>query len=85
VIKTGEQGELWLGTYGGGLNRFNPKSGNFSHFCLKQGMINDSVRGIVEDNQGNLWISTTLGLSRFDPVALSFDHYNVNDGLQKKS
>ncbi|NQZ11086.1 MAG: response regulator, partial [Algicola sp.] len=82
VIKTGKKGVLWLGTYGGGLNRFNTKSGEFSHFRKKQGMINDSVRGIVKDNLGDFWISTTLGLSRFDSVKTSFTHYNVNDGLQ---
>ena len=38
--------------------------------------------GIVEDNQGRLWISTNHGLCCFDPDRMKFRNYDVSDGLQ---
>ncbi|NND35041.1 MAG: response regulator, partial [Saprospiraceae bacterium] len=34
------------------------------------------------DQQGNLWISTNAGISKFDPVSVAFSNYSVSDGLQ---
>jgi two-component system sensor histidine kinase ChiS len=76
------KGILWLGTYGGGLNRFDLSSGLFSHYRTDDGLSDDSIYGIVEDDDGQLWLSTNQGLSRFDPKAVSFVNYDVNDGLQ---
>ncbi|MGE5123293.1 MAG: triple tyrosine motif-containing protein, partial [Acidobacteriaceae bacterium] len=38
--------------------------------------------GIVEDEQGYLWLSTNDGLARFDPHTGSSQNYDYNDGLQ---
>lgn len=40
------------------------------------------IHGILEDNDGNLWLSTHKGLSKFDPINETFRNYDVNDGLQ---
>ena len=45
-------------------------------------MPSDSIWGILEDDQGRLWLSTANGLSRFDPRMESFRNYDVSDGLQ---
>jgi PAS domain S-box-containing protein len=37
---------------------------------------------ILEDDNGNLWLSTTKGLSRFDPRTVSIKTYGYADGLQ---
>ncbi|MCJ8271958.1 MAG: ATP-binding protein, partial [Psychrosphaera sp.] len=46
------------------------------------GLGNDTVYGILEDNAAQLWLSTNKGLSRFDPVAQVFRNYDESDGLQ---
>jgi len=73
---------LWIGTYGGGLNLFDIKTGIFTHFKEKDGLANNVVYGILEDNNNNLWISTNKGLSKFNPETGVFKNYDVGDGLQ---
>ncbi|MBT9188609.1 two-component regulator propeller domain-containing protein [Zobellia russellii] len=79
-------GDLWVGTFGGGLNKFIPgENGNddsFISYSLKDGLPNNVIKGILEDREGNLWLSTNMGLSKFDPVNETFKNYNESDGLQ---
>ncbi len=75
-------GNLWIGTNGGGLNKFDPNTNKFTRFTTQSGLPNDVVYGILEDVQGNLWLSTNKGLSTFNPQKLSFKNYDYNDGLQ---
>jgi len=53
---------LWIGTKGGGLNRFDKTTGDFLHLTTKDGMPDDVVYGIVADNAGNVWGSTNKGI-----------------------
>jgi PAS domain S-box-containing protein len=89
-IYQGKDGILWVGTYGGGLNKFNPDPGIFTHYKQKDGLPNEVIYGILPDWQGNLWLSTNKGLSKFNPVVdlLSekrirspFRNYDTHDGL----
>lgn len=77
-----EAGTLWIGTYGGGLNQFDRATGRFKVYREKQGLANDVIYGILGDNQGNLWLSSNKGLSKFNPKTQAFRHYDVLDGLQ---
>jgi len=73
---------LWIGTVGGGLNKFDRETGQFTHYTEKDGLPNDAIYGILEDDNGHLWLSTNKGLSRFDPKTETFKNYDVTDGLQ---
>lgn len=75
-------GALWIGTHGGGLDRFEPKNGVFTHFTENEGLPNNVIYGILEDESGNLWLSTNFGISRFDTFNNTFRNFTVNDGLQ---
>ncbi|MBN1149224.1 MAG: GAF domain-containing protein [Anaerolineales bacterium] len=75
-------GVLWVGTFGEGLNKFDRQSGSFEHFTTLDGLPNDVIYGILEDEQGFLWLSTNKGLSRFDPLTETFHNYDTSDGLQ---
>lgn len=74
--------QLWIGTRGGGLNCFDKKTGQFSHYTELDGLADNVVYGIVPDNEGNLWCSTNRGLSRFSPSNGLFVNYDESDGLQ---
>ncbi len=80
------KGELWIGTFGGGLNKFIPETENnpasFKSYSDKDGLPNKVIKGILEDESGNLWLSTNKGLSKFNPELEIFKNYDVNDGLQ---
>ena len=75
-------GILWVGTFGGGLNRFDRKNEIFTSYTEKDGLPNDVIYGILEDNEHNLWLSTNNGISKFNPQTESFSNYDVKDGLQ---
>jgi signal transduction histidine kinase/sugar lactone lactonase YvrE len=75
-------GVLWIGTFGGGLNKFDRESESFQHYLQADGLASDVVYGILEDDSGNLWLSTNGGLSKFDPISETFRNYDVSDGLQ---
>ena len=74
---------LWIGTGGGGLNEFERATGTFKRYLYENsGLASNIVYGILEDEEGNLWLSTNQGLSKFDPRTEAFKNYDVNDGLQ---
>jgi signal transduction histidine kinase/streptogramin lyase len=76
------KGRLWIGTAGGGLNLYHPETDTFSFYLEKDGLPNGFVYGILEDEQGHLWMSTNFGISRFDPETKMFRNFNADDGLQ---
>ncbi len=80
-IHQAADGVLWIGTVGG-LNRFVPESGSFVAYRERDGLPNDFVYGILEDDAGGLWLSTNKGLARFDPRNLAVKTYDRADGLQ---
>lgn len=77
-----KNGSFWVGTGGAGLNKFNRIS-NFTAFTQhSHGLTNDMVVGMLEDNSGNIWLSTYYGLSKFDPRTETFVNFSELDGLQ---
>lgn len=73
---------LWIGTAGGGLNRFDKERETFTHFTEKEGLSNNVVYAILSDKEGNLWMSTNHGLTRFNPRTRAFKNFDIKDGLQ---
>jgi ligand-binding sensor domain-containing protein len=73
---------LWVGTAGGGLNRFDMVNEVFVHFTQKDGLPDNVIYAILSDNDQNLWMSTNHGLSRFNPKTLEFKNFDIKDGLQ---
>lgn len=75
-------GNLWISTFGGGLNHFDTKTKKFKAYTVKNGLPNNLACAVLVDNKNKVWVCTTNGLSKFDPVTLKFRNYNVSDGLQ---
>ncbi|MBT3252668.1 MAG: hypothetical protein HN995_02015 [Candidatus Marinimicrobia bacterium] len=66
------QGNLWIGTYVSGLNKYIDETESFVHYphnpsdSLSLGK--GSIWGLIEDQNGYIWIGTSGGgLSRLDP------------------
>lgn len=74
-------GILWIGTYNG-LDVFDPTTGLFKTYSIREGLTSDAILGIVVDDNGIVWMSTRNGLSRFDPQTEEFIHFTYQDGLQ---
>jgi PAS domain S-box-containing protein len=77
---------LWIGTFGGGLNKMDLGTGAFYHFRAATddlGKISsDYIYSIYRGEPGILWIGTfDGGLNRFDIKTEKFKHYGMSDGL----
>jgi signal transduction histidine kinase/DNA-binding response OmpR family regulator len=73
---------LWIGTFGGGLNLYDDQNNSFTHFMAKDGLPHNTIKAISEDNNGNLLITTSNGISIFDPDKKIFNNFDGSDGLQ---
>lgn len=73
---------LWIGTAGGGLNRMDITNGSFLNYSEKDGLPNNTVYGLLSDKEGNLWLSTNHGISRFTLGTGLFVNFDVQNGLQ---
>jgi len=71
---------LWIGT-DRGLNRFNIADKSFDSFTTANGLPNDYVYGILEDESGLLWLSTNLGLCSLNPESGNIKVFSTHDGL----
>ncbi len=84
-IYVDKQGILWIGTFGGGLNRFDPKTEKFEYFTEENsGLPNNVIYGVLGDDHGNIWVSSNRGISKYIPSSNTFINYDVDDGLQSK-
>jgi streptogramin lyase len=72
------EGRLWIGTYGGGLCRYDGES--FTTYTTDDGLAHNWVRALLQDSNGHLWIGTDGGgLTRYDGEA--FTTYTTDDKL----
>jgi ligand-binding sensor domain-containing protein/signal transduction histidine kinase len=77
------RGDLWVGT-AGGLHRMERGPGGktvFRRFAVAPTREQVPIGGILEDGSGQIWASTTVGLTRVDPETGGFKSYGANDGL----
>jgi signal transduction histidine kinase/ligand-binding sensor domain-containing protein/DNA-binding NarL/FixJ family response regulator len=83
AILEDKKGRLWIGTEGIGLVLFDKERSTIAkRFTEEDGLCNNSVLNIQEDDKGQLWLSTFHGLSRFDPEKKTFSNFYQEDGLQ---
>ena len=87
-----QQTVLWVGT-SSGLNKLVIKSASEINkldasntevivYTTENGLANNSIKSILEDENGNLWLGTNAGISFFDIEKVSFINYTSADGLK---
>lgn len=75
---------IWLGGNGSGLYKLeNEKNGSFKfkNYTTEDGLPNNTIIGIVEDDNSYLWISSNNGVSQLDKKSMIFSNYTKHDGL----
>lgn len=82
------RGIMWVGTRDG-LNAYDPDKQQFITFRIKDGLPDNNIIFIQEDNDHHLWISTSNGLSKITvqpgkngSIGISCHNYDEKDGLQ---
>ena len=74
-IQEDRDGNLWISTYGGGLNFFDRRAQRFVHF----NSTNNLLEGLELDKYGNAWSISNGGLQRFDPKSRTFTYFELPD------
>ena len=83
------QDVMWVGTHGGGLNRYNEGTDNFTRFRHIEGdsksLSHDEITTVYEDAEGIIWVGTTWGgLNRFDRETETFEAFYPEPSKLKK-
>jgi signal transduction histidine kinase/ligand-binding sensor domain-containing protein len=76
-----KSGNLWLGTYGGGIYYFDRKQNKFQNYQRSDGLSGDYINTLAFDSTGNLWISTVNGIDIMDTKTKNIRH--VNEPMQQ--
>lgn len=84
-----KKGNIWIRTWGGGINKFDPKSGNFEIYKHEQGnektLASNKIQYIFQDRKGNILAGTfDAGLSIFDYQTKNFKTFK-HDPKSKSS
>ena len=72
-----KDGNLWFGTYGGGVSRYDGKS--FTNLSLAYGIEDNQLFSIYQDKDRNMWFGTWDGVVKYD--GKSFKIYGSANGL----
>ncbi|HWR75568.1 MAG TPA: response regulator [Bacteroidales bacterium] len=80
--------EVYVATFGGGLNRvISPvsegKKPTFKSYTVSRGAPDDVILSIVDDMGGNLWLSSERGILKFHKEDESFEIYSDQSGVEK--
>ncbi|HET6559238.1 MAG TPA: two-component regulator propeller domain-containing protein [Prolixibacteraceae bacterium] len=79
------EGIVWFGNIAAGLDRFDPVSGQFTNYSIKDGLPGNSITSILVDDRNNLWVATDKGLVKFNTKTNKMIVFDTKDGLQNKS
>jgi len=82
TVSEDKKGNLLIGTAGGGLNCLDLSTGRCRVISEQDGLISNTIHGVIEDKFGDLWVTTNRGLSRIDLTRNKIDNFNMLDGLQ---
>ncbi len=76
---------LWLGTYFGGVFSFDFQTSLAKRYNEKNGLLYDGATGMVEDDHGNLWLSTFKGISILNLQTKEVRNLTVANGLPSEN
>ncbi|MCF8423360.1 MAG: SpoIIE family protein phosphatase [Bacteroidia bacterium] len=71
------RGNMWFGTNGGGVGKYD--GNKFSTISENDGLINNAIFSIIENNKNELVFGTSKGISVFNGI--NFKNYNEKQGL----
>ncbi|RDV13556.1 hypothetical protein DXT99_18630 [Pontibacter diazotrophicus] len=87
-ILADHKGIIWIGVWANGLDRFEPKTGKFTHYRHDpqnpKSLSDDLVTSLLEDKEGNIWVGTHKGLNLLHPETGTFTRYQ-HDAADPKS
>jgi len=80
ILQTSKH-EFWFGTLGSGLMYWNEATKKVKVYTKKDGLPNNVVYCVIQDQSKNLWMSTNKGICCFNPTTKLVTNYTETDGL----
>lgn len=81
-IYVDKRGLIWVGSYGGGLSRFDDKKNLIKIYTTDNGLPDNTIYSITDDSKGTLWLGTNKGICRFNISSENSRNYTLRDGIQ---
>ncbi len=69
---------IWITTRSG-LNYYDKHSGTFIRYSIKDGLPANLISNLLEDQNGNIWMSSSKGISILNPVKQKVKHLTINN------
>lgn len=82
LLEDRQRGGFWVGDYLYGLLFLDYKGKVTRQYAAGSGLPGNSVKSLVRDQEGYLWLTTSNGLVRFDPTKEEFRVFNDTNGVQ---
>ncbi|WP_289053432.1 hybrid sensor histidine kinase/response regulator transcription factor [Carboxylicivirga marina] len=76
-----QNGEMWIGSNGGGIFDLNPETGDIINLTINDGLAQEQVYDIIEPQENILWFATHGGISKYEINTGRFQNYDSRDGL----
>lgn len=73
---------VWIGSVDKGLSYYDIDSGKITRLSKKDGLASDAIYGLLQDDEGYIWVSGGKGLSKLDPRTKEFTLFDSTHGLQ---
>jgi len=78
-------GNIWVGTFGNGVAMLNPVTKRFTFFSESNGLQNNTVYKILQDQNGLIWVSTNKAISSIDISTNKITNYCSHNGVQNNN
>ena len=82
AIAVDSSGNIWIGTFNAGLEKFDPNTGVFTHYRHnpndKSSLGADTIVALLCDRDGNIWVGNNAGLDKLDTRTGKFTAYRHN-------
>lgn len=80
-----KKGRIWIAESGIGFCVANIKNDykdiSFTHYTVNDGLVHSVVQAFIEDDEGNIWVSTEYGISCFNPENKIFNNYFFSNDI----
>jgi diguanylate cyclase (GGDEF)-like protein len=77
TIAVDRKDQVWIGTVGGGIMRYNASTDSFEHYLKVDGLPDNIVKSILVDDSGTVWIGTPRGIGYFEQEEKRFRSLTV--------
>lgn len=81
IILEDAKNQIWIGTLGSGIQKIDPSDNTRQKITSVNGLVDDQVYSLLEDEDDNIWAVTQKGVQRFDIDNKKLSTFTIGEGL----